>query len=197
VKESNLRATPSARASGVAVPEERPGSAEEGNSLELERLFRAHEPRLGRFLAQVVDDRQLAEDLVQETFLAAYRDRDRIPTLANPEAWLFGIARNRVLHALRTRQRAWRAIQRLSCEPRPAQPDPAEAAAVRDFLARHLDPDERILLVLRYVHGFRSHELAEIAGRSPEAIRKSLSRSRRRLLALLNESSGADTSKET
>lgn len=155
---------------------------------ELEELFRRYERPIGQFLRQVVNDPNLADDLIQETFLTAARERAKLPSIENPKAWLFQIARHRALHAMRTRRRALTALQRLASEvglrgrhPEPAV-DPAEAVTVRDHLAEHLKPEERALLILRYVHGFRSPELAEIVGRSPEAIRKELSRSRRKLI---------------
>ena len=72
----------------------------------LERLFEQHERRLGQFLVHVVRDRALAEDLLQETFLAAWRARDELDAVVNPESWLFGIARHRALRALRGAQPA-------------------------------------------------------------------------------------------
>jgi RNA polymerase sigma-70 factor (ECF subfamily) len=159
----------------------------ETHAAELESLFRRHEARLGAFLAQVIGDRSHADDLVQETFLTAVKERRRLPTIENPEAWLFAIARHRALHALRTRRRAWNALQRLARERRRHDPDPGDAVAVRDYLARHLKPEERVLLVLRYVHGYRSAELAKIVGRSPEAIRQELFRVTRKLKATLDQ----------
>ena len=146
-----------------------------------EELFRSHGRRLGRFLAQIVTSRQLAEDLLQQIFLAAWRDRERICELDNPEAWLFAIARNRALHALRRRQRGLDALRRLARQRGAHPARPLEAAAVRDFLARNLVPEDRILLVLRYVHGFDANELGAITGRSPAAVRQQLSRVTRRL----------------
>jgi RNA polymerase sigma factor (sigma-70 family) len=160
---------------------------------ELEGLFRRYERGLGQFLRQLVDEPSLADDLIQETFLAAVRERRKLPSIENPKAWLFQIARNRALHAMRGRRRALNAVQRLTREMgtrgRDAEPpaDPDEAITVREHLARHLKPEERMLLILRYVHGFSSPELAEIVGRSPEAIRQELSRTRRRLIESFEE----------
>lgn len=163
---------------------------------EIEWLFRAHGQQLGRFLARVVSSRSLADDLMQETFLAAVREKERVSSLDNPEAWLFALARNRALHAMRSRRRAARVLRRLAFEPASAEPDPADAVAVRDFLDRHLDPEDRILLILRYVHGFQSPELGRIVGRSPEAVRQQLSRARRRLIRAMDEPAGDDTAGE-
>src|SRR5919109_5393174 len=109
----------------------------EGYTHALEPLIAATEKRLGQFLAQVIRDRALAEDVLQETFLAAFEQRAELVHVRNPEAWLFGIARNRALHMLRGRRRAQAAFQRLRRGAEPP-PDPAEALAVRDLLARAL-----------------------------------------------------------
>jgi RNA polymerase sigma-70 factor (ECF subfamily) len=145
-------------------------------------LFAGCEQALGRFLVQMVRDRSLAEDLLQDSFHDALRARSQLLASPNPEAWLFGIARNRALAALRRRRRLGAALARLP-RPRDRSEDAQEVTALRDLLERHLDPDERALLLLRYLHGFGASELAEISGISPEAVRQRLSRSRRRLVA--------------
>src|SRR5919198_5872593 len=81
---------------------------------DVELAFTAHEREVGRFLVQIVGNRQLAEDLLQETFLAALRESDRLGEIENVRAWLFAVARNRALHALRSRRRADAAARRLA-----------------------------------------------------------------------------------
>jgi len=153
---------------------------------EFERLFAEYEVRLGRFLVQIVGSRALAEDLLQETFLSALRED--LTSVDNVGAWLYGVARNRALHALRTRRRAQSAFERLKGSRESfVVPDPAEAVAVRDLLERSLEVDDRVILVLRYVHGFDGPELAQIFDVSAEAARQRLSRARRRLLDALQE----------
>jgi len=151
---------------------------------DVEALFTRCERRLGLYLVQVVTDRSLAEDLLQDTFHDAFRARHRLGSVRNPDAWLFGIARHRALQALRGRRRLQRALRRLS----PTQGGDANTSAdgellhVRDLLERHLSPDDRTLVVLRYLHGFSAEELAEIVGRSPAAVRQRLSRARSKLV---------------
>jgi RNA polymerase sigma-70 factor (ECF subfamily) len=148
----------------------------------IERLFEAHERRLGQFLVHVVRDRALAEDLLQETFLAAWKARDDLDFVENPEAWLFGIARHRALHALRGAQRFRRAVARMAVAPAIEDEGPALAVDTLALLHRTLGPEDRALMVLCYVHGFGAPELAEMTGRSPAAIRKRLERARTALL---------------
>jgi len=153
---------------------------------EFERLVAEYEGRLGRFLVQIVGSRTLAEDLLQETFLSAFRED--LSSVENVGAWLYGVARNRALHALRTRRRAQSAPERLKGSgDRFVAPDPAEAVAVRDLLERSLELDDRVMLILRHVHGFDGPELAQIFDVSAEAARQRLSRARRRLLDALRE----------
>ena len=145
---------------------------------DLDTLFRAHESAISRFLVGMVGDVALAEDLLQETFLEALRAPDRVATADSQEAWLFGVARHRALTALRGRNRLSAALLRLASRERHASTElPAEVRGVVELLAC-LEPDDRALVLLRYVHGFRAPELARLTGRSPEAMRKRLERAR-------------------
>jgi RNA polymerase sigma-70 factor (ECF subfamily) len=130
----------------------------------------------------MVDNRALAEDLLQDSFYEAFRCRDQLGEIESPEAWLFGIARNRALAALRRRRRFRSALDRLVERSGPSERDDLELLALRDLLQRTVDPDDRALLILRYMHGFGASELAAMTGRSPEAVRQRLSRARTRLI---------------
>lgn len=153
----------------------------------LEDLFHRCERPIGRFLVEMVRDRGLAEDLLQDTFHDAFRDRSQLRDLPSPAGWLFGIARNRALSALRRHRRSLIAVERLTQRERRSQREVPDIVALRDLLERHLDPEERALLLLRYLHGFDAGELAQMVGSTPEAVRQRLSRSRRRLLLASTE----------
>jgi len=149
-------------------------------------LVRQLERPIGSFLAQMTSDRSLAADLMQETFLVAWREHSRMPLdPAEQRAWLYGVARNRALGALRRERRGAHALRRLIARSPPAGPQHGndEAIAMRDLLVRTLPPAERSLFVLRYVHGFDGPELAELTGISPDALRKRLQRASKRLAA--------------
>jgi RNA polymerase sigma-70 factor (ECF subfamily) len=148
----------------------------------IEELFAGCQRRVGRYLAQLVDDRALAEDLLQDSFHDALRSRAQLPGVRNPEAWFYGIARNRALEALRRRRRFARVLRRLDERP-VSSSDDEEIVAVRDLLARRLSPEDRALVLLRYLHDFDSRELAEMTGLTSEAVRQRLSRARARLVA--------------
>ena len=59
-----------------------------------QQLYTKHAPRLHRVVARLVDDERLVADIVQETFLRAYRNRDRIEADVPIGPWLTAIARS-------------------------------------------------------------------------------------------------------
>jgi RNA polymerase sigma-70 factor, ECF subfamily len=159
----------------------------------VEALFVDCERDLGRFLVQMVGDRALAEDLLQDTFIDALRHQARWGASGSPRAWLFGIARHRALAALRRRRRLSGVLKRLAASTPSQVDDDSEVVALRDLLARHLDAEDRALVLLRYLHGFDASELAAITGRSPEAVRQRLSRAKKRLLAAATDTTDRQT----
>jgi RNA polymerase sigma factor (sigma-70 family) len=148
----------------------------------VEAWFSAYESDLGKYLVQFVRDRALAEDLLQETFHDACRASRSLPDIGNPRAWLFGIARNHALRALRRQRRFQRALARLVLRNEEPAAIDSEAASILSLLERTLTPEDRALVLLRHVYEFDASELAEMTGRTPAAVRQRLSRARKRLL---------------
>jgi RNA polymerase sigma-70 factor (TIGR02960 family) len=77
---------------------------------------------------RIVGSVQDAEDLVQETLLAAWRGLDRFEGRASLRAWLYRIASNRCLNALRDRERRLPQLP----EPPPEAPEPPEPSRLRE-----------------------------------------------------------------
>jgi len=90
-------------------------------------LFDRHAPHIHRYLARRAG-RQAADDLVAETFLAAFAKRDRYD-LGHPDArpWLYGIATNLAGQHRRGEARQYRITQRAVAEPE--VPDHADRVA--------------------------------------------------------------------
>jgi len=161
-----------------------------GDVAAFEAVYEAYRPRLYSFLVRLSRRGDVAEDLLEETWL---RLVDRAATLAEDTclaAWLFTVARN--LFTSWCRHRAVDA-QRLSelvpswPSPRPGE-TPFEAAArseterrLETALARVQLRDREVLLLVA-VEGLLPHEAAAVLGLSPEALRKRLQRARERLV---------------
>src|SRR3954447_15934418 len=141
-----------------------------------------------RMLGSVQD----AEDMVQETFLAAWRGYDAFEHRASFRTWLYKIATNRCLNALRDASRRPDPDFPLDspeptrwAEPLWLQPWPDEIYEAREAIGlafivglQHLPPTQRAALVLRDVLGFRASEVAEMLDTTPAAVNSGLQRAR-------------------
>ncbi len=156
-----------------------------------------------RILGSVQD----AEDLVQETLLAAWRGLDRFEERASLRVWLYRIATNRCLNALRDRRRRPREHQRMVPPPEPtrrgepiwlepypdamleglgdvslgpeARYEASEATALAFVAAlQHLPPLQRCVFVLRDLLGFRAAEVAAILECTEASAKGALQRAR-------------------
>ena len=119
-----------------------------------------------------------AEDLVQETFLRAWRSRGTVR--ATPRPWLYRIATNACLDSLARRRETLPgdAIEQIPA----AGADPAERSeqmgAALLVAVQHLPPKQRTVLILTDVLGWRAKETAELLGDSVPAVRSALQRAR-------------------
>jgi RNA polymerase sigma-70 factor (ECF subfamily) len=155
---------------------------------------------------RIVGSTQDAEDLLQETLLAAWRGLEQFEARASVRAWLYRIATNRSLDALRASRRRPEG-QRTMQMPEPTRwsepiwlepypdvllegiPDEApgpearyetkEAIALAFIVGlQHLPPQQRAVLVLRDVLGYRAAEVAEMLETSEASVNSLLRRAR-------------------
>jgi RNA polymerase sigma-70 factor, ECF subfamily len=134
--------------------------AQEGSLADLELLFRRHWPGAYRAAYLVVHDAAAAEDIAQEAFLAAVRALDRFDRRRPFAPWLHRIVVNRAIDWARRRQlRAEVGGDALAGEaaPEPVGADPG----LLESLAG-LAPDQRAVIVLRYLLEYTPGEIAEL-----------------------------------
>jgi RNA polymerase sigma-70 factor (ECF subfamily) len=149
--------------------------ARRGDPVAFEQLYRAHRDRVYTLCLSLCGDAEEAQDLLQDTFLRAYRSRRQFRGEAQFATWLHRIAVNLYRDALRHRAR----------EPAPAAPgappDPeaAELAVqVRAALAR-LQPAHRIVLALRYGQSLSYQEIASLLRWSLPRVKVTVHRAKR------------------
>ncbi len=124
----------------------------------MEALFRIHWPRAHRAAYLVTHDAQAAEDIAQESFLAAIRSLERFDRRRPFGPWLHRIVVNRAIDW--TRARRLRAEVELgdSLEAR----DPAQAPTDELLAALgRLPPEQRAVIVLRHLLEFTPGEIAD------------------------------------
>jgi RNA polymerase sigma-70 factor (TIGR02960 family) len=156
---------------------------------------------------RIVGSTQDAEDLVQETLLAAWRGLDQFTEEASIRTWLYRIATNRSLDALRAKARRPQRLEPLPDPPTPTRmaepiwlepypdvllegladeaPGPEARYEQKEALAlafvtglQRLPPQQRAVLVLRDVLSFRAAEVADTLGTTEAAVNSLLRRAR-------------------
>ncbi|MFG6445374.1 RNA polymerase sigma factor [Microbacterium sp. P07] len=136
-----------------------------GREFDTSRAFDDHGSVILGFAVNALRDRPLAEDCVQETFLRAWRSRDRFdPSQASERTWLFAIARNVITDALRARARMPRVGSDTLLEQHPSvDRDPLERLRIVEGLAR-LTEAHREVIVAVHLEGRSYQELADATG---------------------------------
>ncbi|MEP6955170.1 MAG: sigma-70 family RNA polymerase sigma factor [Solirubrobacteraceae bacterium] len=176
-----------------------------------DEAFRAltdpHRRELQLHCYRILGSMQDAEDLVQETLFATWRSLEAFEGRSSLRSWLYRIATNRCLNALRARSRRPREVDAMAepleptrriepvwLEPYPdallesipeRSPGPAARYEAREsielaFIAslQHLPPRQRAALVLSDVLGFRTAEVAELLDTGEVSAKGALQRAR-------------------
>ncbi len=166
-----------------------------------EALVEKHQGPLYRHLRKMVKDYSLAEDLLQETFLNAYKGLARFGGNSSFATWIFRIAHNAALMFFRKhRPETLEYDDELSCHGN-SQPAAASPEFVNTPLERLLSEEGlqkieeaidalpimyRTVLMLRDVEGFSIEEVSEITDSSVPAVKSRLHRARNFVREALN-----------
>jgi RNA polymerase sigma-70 factor (TIGR02960 family) len=181
--------------------------AREGDDAAFRELTDPYRAELQVHCYRILGSLHDAEDAVQDTLLAAWRGLAKFEARASVRSWLYRIATNTCLNALRARSRRPRRVQAMDDVPAPTRtieptwiepypdalldelPDRAPGPAARyesreavelAFIVtlQGLPPRQRAVLVLRDVLGFRTAEAAEMLGTGEGSVKGALQRAR-------------------
>lgn len=197
----------------AVVPAERPtdselvDSAKRGSRDAFDEIVCRHRDRLYRLAFRLTSDASDAEEVVQETFLHAYRGIRGFEGAAGVGTWLYRIAVNEALMRKRAmRRRPLQLVADLAAPPAPSSTDcepatPADelldqknvATRVRSALAA-LEDDQRTALVLRDLEGLSAQEVSSLLGVTAEVVRQRAHRARRALREALRDLLGGTAS---
>ncbi|MEH1164153.1 RNA polymerase sigma factor [Micromonospora sp. CPCC 205539] len=149
-------------------------------------LFRQHHRQVYAYAVSRAG-RDLADDIVSDTFLVAWRRLDAIP--ADPLPWLLGVARNVVHERHRDAARQLRLLSQASAE---IEGDVAEAVTERAATLAALDAlgdaDREVLTLIGW-HGLSTREAAQVVGCAAPTFLVRLHRARRRFEQALADQS--------
>ena len=144
----------------------------------VEHLVQNNRSVLLAFLQRHVANREDAEDLLQDVFLACYRHKDSFdPERCSETAWLFVIAKNRLKQYYRDQKPVSSLEELAENGQEPADWSAQEAASLmecRDLVAKlllTLDERSRTVLILRFFQELDSQQIAQRMGLSPVNVR--------------------------
>ena len=163
----------------------------EGSLREPERfavLYDRYHAVIHRYIARRLG-RDLADDLMAETFLIVFRQRERYDlTRSDARPWLYGVATNLVAQHRRAEVRLWRLIGRTGVDEVVESPsdliaDRVSAQAARRELAAalsRLPGGQRDVLLLTAAGGLSAEEIAEALGIAKGTVHSRLNRARKK-----------------
>ena len=183
-----------------------PLSREESPEAVFEDVLAQTQASLITFVRGLVGDWELARDITQNTFVAAWRSMvrnsppfDTLDDVAGIRRWLFTVAyRQAIKHLRRRRVIAWEPLDdSVSTETvlqvRPSFEDAVADAETLRLALLSVGPEDAACFLLQAAHGFSAAEVAAILDIRTDTLRKRFSRARQRLRDTYNEQSQASS----
>jgi RNA polymerase sigma-70 factor (ECF subfamily) len=169
---------------------------QQGDKHEFARLVETYSGLVFRLAYKMMENEQDAEDILQETFLKAYRGIQSFDGRSKISSWLYRIAVNESLMILRKKRQPVFSIDEAS-DPSDESTEPQQIAdwcclpeeeLMSDEARTHLDhaveelpPSLKIVFILRDLEGLSTAETGEVLNLSETAVKTRLSRARLRL----------------
>jgi RNA polymerase sigma-70 factor (ECF subfamily) len=172
-----------------------------GDRSEFARLVETYSALIYRLGLRMLDDPQDAEDVLQETFIKAFRHLGGFDGRSSLSTWLYRIATNEALMLLRRRKHPSISIDEpLETDTELEEPlqivdwccmpetelMSSEARAYMDKAVEQLQPALRAVFLLRDIEGLSTEETSQVLDLSEAAVKTRLSRARMRLRELLS-----------
>lgn len=157
---------------------------------QFDALVRALSPELYRYAMGLCRNPDTAQDLVQETFLRAWRSQKTLRDVKAARAWLYTILRNENARLYERQRPEVRDPASLPPVPTNGYDTSTEAFVLRRAL-QDLDLQYREPLLLQIIGGFSSAEIGEMLSLNTNTVLTRLFRARKALRAAMEEPSGS------
>jgi len=146
-----------------------------------DEIYQRFYPELQKYCVAACRDQELAQDLVQETFLKALQSADVFEDLGPNQrrAWLYRTMKNLIYDRYRRALLENQYLQ--SLEEGAVEEDTGIQAVETSLILQTLSPEDRKLFTLRYIEGYNATEISQLLGIPPGTIRARLSRCRNNL----------------
>src|ERR1700730_11472106 len=173
-----------------------------GDRKAFEELYNLYHRRMARFLTRLTHRYELAEEVINDTFMVVWRKARDFRGDSQPSTWILGIAYRKARNALRSSARLGE--QNLEVESLPLTNDElARTEELRDWLEQALAQlpvaqhpiEQRLGVELCYELGYSCEEIATIMGCPVNTVKTRLFHARAKLQKLLPQLAGVSATK--
>jgi RNA polymerase sigma-70 factor, ECF subfamily len=165
----------------------------EGDRNAFEQLFAAYQMRLFRYLMHMVADKGTAEELTNDTMVAAWKNAGSFKGQSKASTWLFAIARNKALNAMRGQQPVMIEVETAMATTASASDNPEQTASRGSLHAtmkqalQELSPEHREVIELTFYQELSYQEIAEIMGCPVGTVKTRMFYAKKRLQEVLEQ----------
>ena len=177
-----------------------------GDEFAFVSLYNRYKNPVYSFCLKMLMNSELAQDVMQDTFLRVYEHRDRLLNAGSFKAWLFTIARNQCLNQLRRNNvhvsyegdlsDAKQLNQKVRQSPMSDLEKSEKVALVNRFLLE-LKPDYREVIVLREYQNLSYEEIAAVTRSTLSAVKSRLFKARKKLAKYMERVLGEEAERMT
>lgn len=173
-----------------------------GDEFAFVSIYNRYKGSVYAFCLKMLGDRELAADVMQDTFLRLYENRERLIKSSSFRSWLFTIARNQCLNTMRKGKRMVAfgdSVPEPTADSTPvSRLEKNERIAVIGAYLLRLSPDYREVLILREYQNLSYEEIAAVTRSTVSSVKSRLFKARRKLAVILGPvMDGSDLDEES
>jgi RNA polymerase sigma-70 factor, ECF subfamily len=171
-----------------------------GDRKAFEELYSLYHRRLARFLTRLTRHFDVAEEIINDTFLIVWRKARDFRGESQPSTWILGIAYRRARNAFRSATRITAGENLEGLLPPLTSNEPMHAEELRDWLLQalvQLPAEQRLAVELCYELGYSCEEISSIMSCPVNTVKTRLFHARAKLQKLLPALGGAAPAQES
>jgi RNA polymerase sigma-70 factor (family 1) len=155
----------------------------DGDEAAFAELFHFYTARLHLHVASLVKSAPIAEEIIQETFLRVWMNRDKLPGIEFPRAWIFSIASNICFNHLRQQLRKEKHLRVLASRAEDSQNEIPVLTELKEIKTAihdavdHLSGQRRLIWLLYREQGLRQSEIASQLNISVSTVKNTIAQS--------------------
>lgn len=164
----------------------------DGDELAFVSLYNRYKDQVYGFCLKMLLDKERAADVMQDTFLRVYENRERLLNVGSFRSWLFTIARNQCLNVIRREKRQvslepeMREDASMKASLKPSAPlEKSEQVELVNHCLAQLKPDYREVIILREYQNLSYKEIAAVTRSTLSAVKSRLFKARRKLATFI------------